>query len=459
MQGGGRFVPVFRRFVPRPPPWRGGLPTLPRMGSSGKHQSPTGTASLREGNALQRRYFRWASARYAAMPPPLRAQAEAVDRFLYSRQGLWVWLGLAAAMAGSALGLRAAGLPTAAALALSLALWTALTLALLGAWLVPERFTGRRLGRAVALSVLTGYAGTVAGFLLARAQRLGGLPPQLLGPELWRAARESTPFLLLALVAVTLLLWGVAQVRQAQAASMARELAALQLQRERDAAALAASQARLQLLQAQIQPHFVFNTLAALQHWVDSGDTRAPALLRQLTAFLRGSTALLGRGRTTLGEEAEVVRQYLHIMQSRLGDRLRWTLDLPADSATAPLPPGLLLTLVENAIEHGLGPTLAGGTLQVQAQRTGDWVQVRVADDGAGLDAVWEEGTGLANCRARLQHFGDGRGGLALRPLQPGTEVVLKLACMPSEEAQAAAAAEGPSPARAGSTHAQGTFA
>jgi hypothetical protein len=382
---------------------------------------------MREGNALQRRYFRWASARYAAMPAPLRAQAEAVDRFLYSRRGLWVWLGLAGAMAGSTLGLRATGLPLPAALALGMAVWTALPLAVLGAWLMPERFTGRRLARGVAMSVLLGYGGAVVGFLLARAQRLGGLHPQMLGPELWRAARESTPFLLLALVVITLLLWGVAQVRQAQAAAMARQLATAQLQQERDAAALAASRAQLQLLQAQIQPHFVFNTLAALQHWVDSGDARAPALLRQLTAFLRGSTELLGREHATLGEEAEVARQYLHIMQARLGERLRWHIDIAPDTESTALPPGLLLTLVENAVEHGLAPTLAGGTLHVQADREADTVRVRVIDDGAGLGAALQEGTGLANCHARLRYFGCGRGRVELRARAPGTEAVLSL--------------------------------
>jgi hypothetical protein len=415
------------------------------MASPGTDPSPPGAPSLGAGNALQRRYYRWAAPRYAAMPPAMRAQAEVMDRFLYSRRGLWVWLGLAGAVAGSTLGLRATGAPLAAALGLSLAVWTALPLAVLGAWLMPERFTGRRLARGVALSVLLGYGGAVAGFLLARAQRLGGLHAHTLGPELWRAARESTPFLLLALLAITLLLWGVAQVRQAQAAAMARELATARLQRERDAAALAASRARLQLLQAQIQPHFVFNTLAALQHWVDSGDPRAPALLRQLAAFLRGATELLGRERTTLGEEAELAAQYLHVMQARLGERLRWHIDLAPDTAATVLPPGLLLTLVENAVEHGLAPSLAGGTVRVQARREAGAVRVSVRDDGAGLGPDWQAGTGLANGQARLQHFGHGRGRLALHARDPGTEAVLTLPDDDATRGTAATAGAAPS--------------
>ena len=115
-----------------------------------------------------------------------------------------------------------------------------------------------------------------------------------------------------------LLLRTVAAIRRFQ---LHRELAAMRLTQERDAAARQLAEARLKLLQGQIQPHFVFNTLAAIQHWVDEGDPRAGPLLRASTSFLRGSTELLGQESVVLAVEIETVRHYLSIMTARLGDR------------------------------------------------------------------------------------------------------------------------------------------
>ncbi|MCE2659554.1 MAG: histidine kinase [Rubrivivax sp.] len=140
---------------------------------------------------------------------------------------------------------------------------------------------------------------------------------------------------------------------------MQRQLAQVRLQQERDAARSEAVQAQLSLLQTQIQPHFIFNTLSALQHCVDGGDPRAGPLLRSLSAFLRGSTELLTRPHARLDEEAALVTHDLHVMASRLGERLHWEVDIDPALHGVLLPPGLLLTLVENAIEHGASVVLS----------------------------------------------------------------------------------------------------
>ncbi len=386
-----------------------GLPTLRGMASR----------PLSEGNRLQRRYAAWAAPHYARMPAEVREEIERIDRWLYSRAGLGFWLGLLGAIAGTAAGLGAVGLPWWLALACSLMAWFSLPAGLYGAWMQPERFSGRRLLRFSAWTIGGGYLGTLAGLLVGRFARLGHIGSDTLWEAVRGAAWQATPILLVISLSLLLLLWGVAHTKRLQ---VQRELQALRLVQERDLAARQAAEARLKLLQGQIQPHFIFNTLAAVQHWVDTTDPRAGPLLKSLTAFLRGSTELLGREQVTLGEEALIVEHYLEIMQARLGARLRSHIEIAPGLASQPVPPGLLLTLVENAIEHGVGPSLSGVSLDIRAQPAADGWMLSVRDDGAGLPAGWHEGVGLANCRQRLQHHFGERACLELRPLAPGTE-------------------------------------
>jgi hypothetical protein len=379
---------------------------------------------LSEGNRLQRAYARWAAPRYACMAPQLREQAELLDRFLYSRRGLGVWLGMAGSVAGTATGLRFAGLSTALALLIALFIWVALPVSLVGAWLAPGKFAGPKLRRKLPVIVALALSGGLLGFIVGHIVKHGSLDAMQLVQAIWRGAPVLVPAVIAGASGVLFLVWGVAQARRQM---LERTLERERLARERDTAARHAAEARLKLLQAQIQPHFIFNTLAALQHWVDVGDPRAPALLRTLTAFLRGSTELLGREVTTLGEEFAAAAQYLHIMQARLGERLRVELQLDPACADRPLPPGLLLTLVENAVEHGISPSLAGGLVRVEVRCDAAGSQVSVRDDGSSLAPQWQDGTGLANCRERLRHHGNGRGTLTLRALERGTEAVLHL--------------------------------
>jgi len=378
---------------------------------------------LAEGNRFQRWYAHWAAPHYARMEPQVRAQAELVDRFLYSRRGLGVWVGLLCAGAGTTVGLSAAGLPLLLAVALSVLLWLVMPAMGLAVWIAPAAFTRRHTTRrAIGLTVGGAGLGGLVGFAAGHVARHGRLDLPLLWGELVAKATVLAPAVLLAGLAFAAIFWGAARIRQQVLES---ELERATMQRERDLAARQAAEARLRLLQGQIQPHFIFNTLSALQHWVDTGDARAGALLRSLTAFLRRSTELLGRSEVALGDEADTVHQYLQIMQARLGERLRFTVEVAPEVAAARLPPGLLLTLVENAVEHGITPALNGGSVNLVAAREGRDVVVRVRDDGVGLAPGWHDGTGLANCRERLQHHG--RGTLALHAAPPGTEAVLTL--------------------------------
>ncbi|WP_428503992.1 sensor histidine kinase [Roseateles sp.] len=171
--------------------------------------------------------------------------------------------------------------------------------------------------------------------------------------------------------------------------------------------------AQAQLAQAQIQPHFLFNSLASLQHWVHQGDRRAAPLLDALTAYLRATLPLFNRRQLSLGEELEAVRQYLAVMQARLGARLQVEIEVPDELRSIQLPPALLLTLVENAIEHGVVPKLGIALLRIEARQAGAVLCLQVRDDGPGLPEQMPlvragRGVGLSNSRLRLtQTFGD----------------------------------------------------
>jgi signal transduction histidine kinase len=170
------------------------------------------------------------------------------------------------------------------------------------------------------------------------------------------------------------------------------------------------------LAAAQVEPHFLFNSLASVQHWVQTQDARAAPMLDALVGYLRATLPMFDRPLHPVADELEVVRRYLEVMAARLGARLQWQIDVPAPLQSLAVPPGVLLTLVENAIEHGIEPKLAGGRLQVlghtDAGRPGGVIEVR--DDGAGLAADRRDGVGLTNCRERLAlAYGD-RAGLQL---------------------------------------------
>lgn len=230
-------------------------------------------------------------------------------------------------------------------------------------------------------------------------------------------------YAMLALVLLTAILsawWVLTVYRVDQIEARLRELADQE----------AALRLSTRLAAAQIQPHFLFNTLASLQHWVDTGDARAAPLLRDFTAYLRATLPMFERELQPLADEVEMVRRYLAIMQARLGERLRATIDVPA-GLDAELPPGLLLTLVENAIAHGIEPQLRGGHVAVTARREAGRLVLAVRDDGPGLAPGWTDGVGLANTRRRLLGAHPGAT-LTLTDADPGCLATLTLPLDPS---------------------------
>jgi hypothetical protein len=167
--------------------------------------------------------------------------------------------------------------------------------------------------------------------------------------------------------------------------------------------------ARLHLLQAQVAPHFLFNTLANVQALVDAGSPHASAVLRSLTAYLRAAVPLLHEPAATIERELQLVRPYLELMHMRMPDRLQYAMNVDPAALNVRCPPTTVLTLVENAVRHGLDPSEEGGRIDIDIERLGDRCVVRVTDTGAGLaQSANGLGTGLTTLRERLQlMFGD----------------------------------------------------
>ena len=372
---------------------------------------------LSEGNRLQRAYARWAAPYYGRMPADTREGAELLDRFLYSRRGLGVWIGLLCAVVGSAAGLRGAGLPWGLALLGSALGWFGLVIVTLAAWLTPYKVVGGLSLLKLGIGAALGLIGALAGFAAGHVIKRGTLDFDLLMASLWRELGVLMPAALGVVLGMFALMWGVAHTRRS---ILQQQLARAALERE-------AAEAKLHLLQAQIQPHFLFNTLSALQHWVDTSDPRAPGLLRSLTAFLRGSTELLGRSDTSVADEAALAAHYLAIQQARLGARLVTRIEIAPEVGAQTLPPGVLLSLVENAIEHGIAPSLGGGEVSMIGALSGAGWTLAVRDSGVGLAGKACDGVGLANSRARLQHRFGARASLQLRALDPGTEALIHI--------------------------------
>ena len=173
--------------------------------------------------------------------------------------------------------------------------------------------------------------------------------------------------------------------------------------------------AKLSLLHAQVEPHFLYNTLASAQLLTRSDPARADEMLGFLIQYLRHSLPRTDDELSTLGAELERALAYLEILKIRMGPRLSVQVDVPETLRATPLPPMMLQTLVENAIKHGLEPRTAGGTVWIRARRSDDVVAVTVADDGDGFNnKTGGTGIGLKNVRERLRLMHGGHAALAV---------------------------------------------
>jgi hypothetical protein len=163
------------------------------------------------------------------------------------------------------------------------------------------------------------------------------------------------------------------------------------------------TEARLQSLQAQIEPHFLFNTLAHIVrlHQVDA--QKGQQMLQSLTGYLRSALPQMRGSDCTLGRELALTRSYIDVQQIRMGERLRVEVDVPAALLDARVPAMTVLTLAENAVKHGISPKGEGGTLRIEARLQGEMLEVAVCDDGVGLRLGAGSGHGLSNTRSRLE--------------------------------------------------------
>ena len=178
-------------------------------------------------------------------------------------------------------------------------------------------------------------------------------------------------------------------------------------------------EARLQSLRAQIEPHFLFNTLANVQQLYRTDAGRGRRMLASFIAYLRTALPQMRHDETTLQHEVELARTYLDVLQVRMGERLRVRIDVPRELAGYAFPPLALSTLTENAIKHGLNPLPEGGAIDIRARVDGHQLKVEVADTGAGLRGSGGSGSGVANLRARLAALYGDEAQLALEANAP----------------------------------------
>jgi signal transduction histidine kinase len=277
--------------------------------------------------------------------------------------------------------------------------------------LLPTRMPawGRQTLQVVAVAV----AAPIAAFVGATVSAGGSVgtvldtPARMLG-FLWIAAVA----LILGLVITAAALLREREHREAEQA--------LTFELERSRLEKQAVDARLNLLQAQIEPHFLFNTLANVQALVETGSPRAAPVLASLIAYLRATVPRLHDGVPTLGRELGLVRAYLALMQMRMPDRLHFQVDVPESAADRRFPPMALLTLVENAVRHGIDPAEDGGRIEVAGRLGIDGgLQLWVADTGVGLSPHAVPGTGLDNLRDRLDAFYGPQATLSMSEVSP----------------------------------------
>ena len=351
---------------------------------------------------LKRRYDAFTERVFSSLTEIERRDVRAFDEWFYRGRGwLWIiWIALGATVAAAA----ASQLPwnmsfLEAALLFNLIVfllvWTGLS-----TWFGYRRYRGKLMRfmlTTIALAVLGAIGGgSIADMMHGRAPFTWLFDQAKLRHAV--VALMVFSFMYAALVAL------IANLRNREYAALALHLEAEARQSELSRQ-LAESQ--LKLLQLQIEPHFLFNTLGSAQQLAEKGAPEAARLIAELIRFLRAASPALRDDATTLKEEASMIEAYLAIMRTRFGSRLKFRIDVPPALEDVTMPPGMLITLVENAIKHGVEPALEGGTVHVVARRRdladGGAIEVTVSDTGAGLGSgVPGQGIGLANVRTRL---------------------------------------------------------
>ena len=188
-------------------------------------------------------------------------------------------------------------------------------------------------------------------------------------------------------------------------------------------------EARMEALQAQIEPHFLFNTLASIDQLIQTDPPRASKMQQSLIRYLRSAMPQMREGRRpTLGQQVNLCSAFLEIMAVRMEGRLQTVVSVPEGLKSAVFPSMMLQTLVENAIKHGLEPKPEGGKIEISAEVADGQLAVHVLDTGIGFMPTAEAGVGLANVRERLQALYNGRAELIITvPSTGGTCATIKV--------------------------------
>lgn len=245
----------------------------------------------------------------------------------------------------------------------------------------------------------------------------------VLGVDVGRIV-HGAPRVVVAIVIVSIIfstfwyryLAGKTRLARAEAESERERAKAVELQRQ-------AIDAQLRSLQAQIEPHFLFNTLANVVCLIDTAPDKARLMLERLIELLRASLAASRSERTTLGQETALIAAYLDILRIRMGERLSYTIDVPPELMNVGIPPLSLQPLVENSIKHGLEPKLEGGSVHLIARTANGALQLDVEDDGLGFSPHPGTGVGLTNLRDRISSLYGARARLVIEELARGTRV------------------------------------
>ena len=241
--------------------------------------------------------------------------------------------------------------------------------------------------------------------------------------EIVRHARQPplvTIALLLVLALFVMRMFALSQQRAEKKADAALAVA------DRETLQRQVAEARLQLLQAQVEPHFLFNSLAAVEHLIETAPARAAKMQRHLIDYLRAAVPRMRAQAATLGQEIGLCVSYLEIMQMRMEERLQFKVALPAGLASANFPPMMIQSLIENAIQHGIEPKPEGGIIDLTAEVRDGNLCVTVTDTGLGFSPNPRTGVGLANIRERLQQLFGATGTLTIEPNLPnGTRATI----------------------------------
>jgi len=357
-------------------------------------------------DALRHRYEAFSERVLASLSEIEREDVKSFDRWFYGGDG-WRWLvGIIAATTFVAW--VASQLPWNMSFLEATVLFNVVILMLLWAgltaWFGYRKFSGK-LFRYIVLGPLLALVGAFVGAAVAGLVK--GAEPLA-----WLQDSAKVRHVVIAgLVFGTMYSLVVALIAALRNREYRALAAHLEAERRQSDLSRQLAESKLRMLQLQIEPHFLFNTLGSAQQLAERGAPEAARLISNLIRFLRAATPTMRNEATTLAEEATLIEAYLQIMKRRLGKRLEFAVVVPESLAATALPPGMLITLVENAIKHGIELSPDGGRIEVSAQALQPrGLLLTVADTGAGLspgDAPGQ-GIGLANVRERLSLlFGD----------------------------------------------------